>query len=222
MRRKSNAHAHGRCDSVLDRTREHDVKGTASGAQRHPLAGAPLWLRAALSSSSTHITMTARWQVVLEVISVCCCLTAVKVGSQTPAASPPTSDTAASHARAAERLLVVTNAEKMMDDQTDQMLKNQIRDNPAIAATLSATQSIIRKYVNYTAIKPDMIKAYTATYSEDELNQIIAFYQTDVGRMMLERMPKILAQTQAITNERLKAAQPELIEAIRRSITGQL
>jgi uncharacterized protein len=166
--------------------------------------------------------MAARRQVALGLISVCCCLTAVKVGSQTPAANPPASDTAASHARAAERLLVVTNAEKTMDDQTDQMLKNQIRDNPAIAATLSATQSIIRKYVNYTAIKPDMIKAYTATYSEDELNQIIAFYQTDVGRMMLERMPKILAQTQAITNERLKAAQPELIEAIRRSITGQL
>jgi hypothetical protein len=165
--------------------------------------------------------MTARRYIALGLISVCCCLIAVNVGSQAPSSSSSASDTAASHIRAAERLLVVTNAEKMMDDQTAQMLQNQIRDNPAIAATLAATQAIIRKYVNYAAIKPDMIKAYTATYSESELNQIIAFYQTDIGRMMLDRMPKILAQTQAMTAERIKAAQPELMEAMRRSITGQ-
>lgn len=164
--------------------------------------------------------MTARRQVALGLISVCCCLIAVDVGSQAPSSSPA-SDTAASHVRAAERFLVVTDAEKLMNEQTDQALQIQLRRSPATAQLLAPSQAIMRKYMTYEAVKPDLIKAYTATYSESELNQLVAFYQTDLGKMMLDRAPKVLALTRAATEERMKAAQPELMEAIRNSINAQ-
>jgi TonB family protein len=165
--------------------------------------------------------MTARRQVALGLVSVCCCLIAGKVGSQSPSSGSSASDTAASHVRAAERFLVVTDAEKMMNEQMDQVLQVQLRRGPAMAQLLAPQQAIMRKYMTYDAIKPDLIKAYTATYSESELNQIVAFYQTDLGRMMLERTPKIIELTRAATEARIKVAEPELREAIRRSITSQ-
>jgi len=165
--------------------------------------------------------MTARRQVALGLVSVCCCLIAGKVGSQAPSSGSSMGDTAASHIRAAERFLVVTDAEKMMNEETDQVLQVQLRRSPSMAQLLAPQQAIIRKYMNYAAVKPDLIKAYTATYSESELNQLIAFYQTDVGRMMLERTPKVIELTRAATEARMKAAEPELTEAIRRSITSQ-
>jgi len=171
--------------------------------------------------SPTHIAMTARRQVALGLVSVCCCLVSVKAGSQTSPSSSSASDTAASHVRAAERFLVVTDAEKLMNEQLDQVLQVQLRRGPTMARLIAPQQAIMRKYMTYEAVKPDLIKAYTATYSEGELNQLIAFYQTDLGRMMRERTPKVVELTRAATEARMKAAEPELREAISRSITAQ-
>jgi uncharacterized protein len=165
--------------------------------------------------------MTARRQVALGLVSVCCCLIAVKADSQAPSSGSSTGDTAASHVRAAERFLVVTDAEKMMNEQMDQVLQAQLRRSPTMAQLLAPQQAIMRKYMTYEAVKPDLIKAYTATYSEGELNQLIAFYQTDLGRMMRERTPKVVELTRAAAEARMKAAEPELREAISRSITSQ-
>jgi hypothetical protein len=165
--------------------------------------------------------MTARRQVALGLVSVCCCLIAFKADSQAPSSGSSTGDTAASHVRAAERFLVVTDAEKMMNEQMDQVLQAQLRRSPTMAQLLAPQQAIMRKYMTYEAVKPDLIKAYTATYSEGELNQLIAFYQTDLGRMMRERTPKVVELTRAAAEARMKAAEPELREAISRSITSQ-
>jgi hypothetical protein len=165
--------------------------------------------------------MTARRQVALGLVSVCCCLIAVKADSQAPSSGSSTGDTAASHVRAAERFLVVTDAEKMMNEQMDQVLQAQLRRSPTMAQLLAPQQAIMRKYMTYEAVKPDLIKAYTATYSEGELNQLIAFYQTELGRMMRERTPKVVELTRAAAEARMKAAEPELREAISRSITSQ-
>src|SRR6185312_15067655 len=110
--------------------------------------------------------MTARRQVALGLVSVCCCLIAVKADSQAPSSGSSTGDTAASHVRAAERFLVVTDAEKMMNEQMDQVLQAQLRRSPTMAQLLAPQQAIMRKYMTYEAVKPDLIKAYTATYSE--------------------------------------------------------
>jgi len=187
----------------------------------HPRSGATPRLRAAFILSPTPIAMTARRQVAFGLVSVCCCLIAGKVGSQSPSSGSSVSDTAASHVRAAERFLVVTDAEKMMNEQADEVLQVQLRRNPTASQLLAPMQAIMRKYMTYDAIKPDLIKAYTATYSESELNQLVAFYQTDLGRMMRDRTPKVVALTRAATEERMKAAQPELMEAIRHSINAQ-
>jgi len=108
-----------------------------------------------------------------------------------------------------------------MNEQLDQVLQVQLRRGPTMARLIAPQQAIMRKYMTYEAVKPDLIKAYTATYSEGELNQLIAFYQTDLGRMMRERTPKVVELTRAATEARMKAAEPELREAISRSITAQ-
>jgi hypothetical protein len=164
--------------------------------------------------------MNPRRQVALGLISACCCLVAVNVGAQAPSMAAP-GDTAASHARAAERLLSMSGTEKAVQAQTEQSLQSEIKANPAIASQLSAMHAIAQKYVSYAAIKPDLIKAYTAIYTENELDQIIAFYQTDLGKMMLDRAPKVLALTTAASMARVQAARPEMEEAVRKLMSEQ-
>jgi uncharacterized protein len=164
--------------------------------------------------------MASSARALVGLISVCVCGIAAQAGGQTP--KPAADDTAASHARAAERVLVATNAEKMSRGMTDAIYQSMARSNPAASASMTAVRNVMQKYTSFEAMKPDMIKAYTATYTEAELNQIAALYQTEVGRMIIERTPRILELTQAASAARMQAMQGELQRALQSAVESQL
>lgn len=168
--------------------------------------------------------MAIRERAVLGTVAACFCVTSGTAGAQTSVTNSGRAqrgDTAASHIQAAERLLTAMDAEKTARLQNEVPFTPQITTSPQVAAQLSRIRDIGQRFATYALIRPDLIKAYTATYSEAELNEITAFYQTDVGRMMRDRAPKLLSIIQAATAERLRAAQPEMMREIRESIDSQ-
>ena len=160
---------------------------------------------------------------IMGLISICVCGVAPRAGAQKM--GPPAGDTAASHVAAAERVLVAMGAEKMSRDVSDAMYQNMTKSNPSsnpgALAAVAAMRDVMQKYTSYEAMKPDMIKAYTATYTEAELKEIAALYQTDAGRMMVARTPKVLALTQASSAVRMQAMQAEIKHALESAIEGQ-
>jgi len=68
----------------------------------------------------------------------------------------------------------------------------------------------LEKAVGWDKIKPDLIKLYTTNFSEAELKGLIEFYQSPLGKKVMEKMPTLSAQSAQMTQGRLEKAVPEV------------
>ena len=121
---------------------------------------------------------------------------------------------AASHRAAAEALLNLMDMQKMMSSSVDQMLQMQIKQNPGLAQFETQMRSFLNKYLSWASMKDDMLNIYVSEFSEDELKQLTAFYQTPLGKKTVEKMPALMQKGAEISQKRLQEHLPELQASI--------
>jgi hypothetical protein len=120
----------------------------------------------------------------------------------------------ASHLKAAESLFAKMNMEAMMSRSTDQMLQMQVQQNPSIAPFIDEMTAFMRKYMGWSSLKDDMAKIYTQEFTEEELTQLGAFYETSLGKKSLEKLPQLMAKGAGLGQQRVQEHMPELKAAI--------
>lgn len=120
----------------------------------------------------------------------------------------------ASHRAAADSLLNLMDMDKMMSQSVDQMLQIQVKQNPSLAQYETQMRSFLNKYLSWASMKDDMLNIYTSEFSEDELKQLTAFYQTPLGKKTVSKMPALMQKGAEISQKRLQEHLPELQAAI--------
>jgi hypothetical protein len=120
----------------------------------------------------------------------------------------------ASHRAAAESLLNLMDMEKMMTASVDQMLQMQVKQNPSLAQFEPQMRAFLNKYLSWASMKDDMLNIYVSEFSEDELKQLTAFYQTPLGKKTVEKMPALMQRGAEISQKRLQEHLPELQASI--------
>lgn len=110
----------------------------------------------------------------------------------------------ASHRAAAESLLSQMDMDKVLSQSIDQTLKAQVQANPAIATYEPQMRAFFAKYMSWASMKDDMINIYMGEFSEEELKQLGAFYQTPVGKKAIERLPALLAKGAEMGQKRVQ------------------
>lgn len=115
-----------------------------------------------------------------------------------------------SHRAAAESLLEVTQTEQQMAQSRDQLLELQVRQNPALAPHEDRLRAFFAKYLAWERLKPEIVQIYMNEFAEEDLRNMIAFYQTPSGRKAIAKMPKLLAQTTEVSRTHLRQHLPEL------------
>lgn len=120
----------------------------------------------------------------------------------------------ASHRKAAESLLSMMNMDAVMGSAIDQMLAMQIKQNPAIAPYETEMKNFLKKYMSWAGLKDDMIKIYADEFTEAELGELSAFYQTPLGKKTLQKMPTLMAKGAELGQRRVQEHLPELTAAI--------
>ena len=53
-----------------------------------------------------------------------------------------------------------------------------------------------------------MVKLYTTNFSEQELKDLVKFYQSPLGKKVLEKMPAVTQQSAQLTQQKLESAVP--------------
>jgi len=119
-----------------------------------------------------------------------------------------------SHTEAVEELLVAMRMNVNVNKTIDQMMSMQTRVNPEGSAVIDATRDFYEKYLNWNAQKGDIVKLYQETFTEDEIRQMTAFYQTPTGQKVIEMMPELSSKAMKITMERMAQHMKELREVI--------
>lgn len=126
----------------------------------------------------------------------------------------------ASHQQAARELLKVSETEKM----TDQLLGeiDAMMDQSFAAAGLpeeavaewanikSGMNEWMADFFKWEEMEPMYVEIYTSVFTEEELRQLTAFYQSPLGQKMIEKMPALTRKSMEVTMNRMQKKMPEL------------
>ena len=74
----------------------------------------------------------------------------------------------------------------------------------------SKANAALDRAVGWDKLKPELVKIYTSNFSESELKELIAFYESPLGKKVLEKMPALTQQSAQLTQSRLESAVPEV------------
>lgn len=127
---------------------------------------------------------------------------------------------ASSHAAAAKELLKLVNADQIASPwygQVSQTFDQRFAETQAPASKKAVLESYqakakatLDKTVGWNKLEPEMVKLYTAGFSEAELNQLIAFYKSPLGQKVLKQMPALFSESMKMTQARLEPAVPQI------------
>src|SRR5215470_17220983 len=117
---------------------------------------------------------------------------------------------AQSHRKAAENLLLVMEIDKALPKIVDQVVANQLQQNPQLAPQREVLQRFLTTYVNWESVKEETITAYTREFTEPELKKLTVFYKTPLGKKASEKMPPLTFLAGQIGLQQAQAHQAEL------------
>ena len=121
---------------------------------------------------------------------------------------------AQSHRKAAENLLIVMEVDKSLPQIANQVVENQLQQNPQLAPQRDILQRFLTKYVNWESVKEETITAYTHEFTEPELKKLTEFYKTPLGKKANEKMPQLAFIAGQIGLKKAQANQAELRQMV--------
>ena len=133
-----------------------------------------------------------------------------------------------SHRAAALKLLEVAKTEDMlvqMKAHLEQMMIQQMNAvdlAPEAKQEFSAIQQDLMEWVNsffgWEAMKDLYVDIYVEVFSEDELKELIAFYQSPLGQKMIAKMPELMQKSMEKTQLILQAKMPEFRDKLNKTV----
>jgi uncharacterized protein len=100
-------------------------------------------------------------------------------------------DEPGAHEQAARELYRMIGGDRLIQQASDAMLVT-VRSNPALAPYEDVVKEWFTKVIAGSHIEDEMAKAYADAFSEKELRELIAFYQSPVGQKALDNMPSMM------------------------------
>lgn len=122
-----------------------------------------------------------------------------------------------SHLKAAQDMLMVMEVPEHMTGSINNILKVQTANLPLNQqkAFSDAMKAFLAKYLSWDLIKTDMAKIYAAEFSEAEIKELTTFYQTPLGKKMIEKSPILMQKGMLLGQQMVMTHQTELQEMIK-------
>jgi len=123
------------------------------------------------------------------------------------------------HVAAAERFLQLARADQLAAPvyaQVQQAFAQRFAEDGGAGreALLERYQAqanaALDRSIGWSELKPQMVELYTRTFSQQELEELIRFYQSPLGAKVLQTMPMLTAESARLTQERVLQVAPEV------------
>jgi uncharacterized protein len=125
-----------------------------------------------------------------------------------------------SHRKAVEELFVLTGTPKMMDSvkgQTKRIMLQQLNQQnipeakkPVFNKYMSKIVDLITETLSWRQIKSKMEDLYVNNFTENEINDMLAFYRSPTGQKFVEKMPVIMTSAMEIGQKQSQIMMPKL------------
>ena len=119
-----------------------------------------------------------------------------------------------------EEMLQLTHAERMIAQVLDQMnnvITSQLAKTDVPAKDRQAQEEMQQKMMKMLAnrlswekAKPAFIQIYAETFTESDIDGILAFYKSPAGQAMLDKMPQLVQKSMAVGQQLIGDTMPEI------------
>lgn len=123
-------------------------------------------------------------------------------------------DISESHLQAAVDMFEELDMAEMIDQTIDMIVDAQIQQNPGIAVFEDIMRSFFRKHMSWEKLKDSYARIYAEAFTEEELNEITAFYRTEVGKKTMRLTPVLMQKGMALGEQVVFDNLPELEQLI--------
>ncbi len=134
-----------------------------------------------------------------------------------------------------ESLFEVMNSKQLVEDSLVKIdatlqssLNRSLKGKPATAYQIGIVKqakddisALIHNRLSWQNMKPVFIQSYQKTFSQDEINGILEFYQTDAGKALLNKLPTAINTSVELMESQLKDMSPE-IDKIRQAAIDKM
>jgi hypothetical protein len=70
-------------------------------------------------------------------------------------------------------------------------------------------RQLVNRSLGWQALEPQYAKLYADAYTEQQLDDLIAFYKSPTGQVMVEKTPLLMKQSSAIAQQKMTTLIPE-------------
>lgn len=135
-------------------------------------------------------------------------------------------------AESIERLMAVTQAEKLMERTlaaADQNLRQSLQQR-FVGQTLSPEQrqvidllptrfmTLMREELDWARLKPEFVRLYQEALDQEEVDGLIAFYASPAGQAVLRKLPLVVQRSMELTQQRLQLLSPKLRKLVEEAL----
>ena len=126
-----------------------------------------------------------------------------------------------------ERLMTVMRSEKMvealqssMDTIMDSAVKSTVTEPlpPEQQRRMDTAVATIKETMHaeftWDRLKPRFVSLYKETFTDEEIQGLIAFYESPAGQALLAKMPLLMQRSMALTQEQMRSMIPRMKSAI--------
>jgi uncharacterized protein len=115
-----------------------------------------------------------------------------------------------------QRIIEITSPDSVVTEvvnQVDGMMK-QIRPNPT-PQQKARQQTALDKIAKISKermlkIRPELVKAYAETFTDEEIDGMLTFYETPAGRASITKIPAINSRMAGLIQSEMNALGPEI------------
>jgi hypothetical protein len=72
--------------------------------------------------------------------------------------------------------------------------------------------SLVKAELNWPAIEPVMIEVYRNTFSQHEVDGMLAFYRSEVGQAVIAKLPTAMQQSMTSIQSHVKTLTPKIVQ----------
>ncbi|EGI74515.1 hypothetical protein PH505_af00320 [Pseudoalteromonas distincta] len=130
-----------------------------------------------------------------------------------------------------DELIKVMNLDSMVDSmygQVEGMMKgmsDQMGVKPSEQAIFdkyySDMTTVLKTEMSWAKMQPMMVNVYDKHFSEQEIADMLAFYKTDTGQKILEKMPVVMQESMQMSQSLMKDAMPK-IQTLAQQLSDEL
>lgn len=118
------------------------------------------------------------------------------------------------HDKVIDQLFSVMDMESVQNKQITNMVAVQCESNPVLQKIRPELTKFYMDNVGWKQLEPDIKKLYKKYFTENELVEILKFYQTPTGKKSLTQMPALFAEGMKLGQAKVSEKMPAFIKSV--------